>query len=171
MQTPSIEERGPAGLVLWLRQDQPAVWAQLVARIPEAATIENVIRQQENLQGLGFFAAIGRAIMGYAKTAMPKLVAALPEIASAAVQVGGQVLVAQQQKKLIDAQIKQAEAGQAPLSTQVVPNQFVAVPSVTGSGLVSQPRVVRTTLIPGVPDVAVYLGGAMLFALVLKRFR
>lgn len=169
MKTAPISERGPVGLVLWLRQDQPAVWQQLVAAIPEVANIEATIRREESLQGLGFFANIGKAIVGFAKNAMPKLVKALPQIATAAVEIGGQVIVAKQQKKLIDSQIKQAEASQAPLPTALVPGQAVAVPDYTGAGVQYQPRVVAATLIPGVPDAATYVGGGLLLLVVLKK--
>lgn len=169
MKTPTINERGPVGLVLWLRQDQPAVWQQLVTAIPEVANIEATIRREESLQGLGLFAQIGKAIAGFAVKALPKITAALPQIATAAVEIGGQVLVAKQQKKLIDSQIKQAEANQAPLPTAMVPNQSVAVPDFTGAGYTLQPRVVAATLIPGVPDAVTYVGGGLVLLVALKK--
>jgi hypothetical protein len=169
----TIQERGPAGLVLWLRKYQPAVYAQLVATVPEVADIEATIRQQE-AGGLGWLANIGKAIAGFAKNAMPKLVSALPKIAATAVDVGSQVYVAKQQKKLIDSQIKQAELNQPPLQTAEVPGQLVQVRDPVTGAPMQQPAVrltQRPTLIPGVPDPVTYIGGGLLALALLKRFR
>lgn len=162
-----INERGPAGLVLWLREEQPAVWRQLVATQPAVASVEALIRQNQNLQGLGWFANIGKAIAGAARKALPAIKAALPEIATAAVQVGGQVLIAKQQAKLIDKQVKAAEAGQAPIQTAVVPGQQLLVPTAT-QGTLAQPVVRAASIIPGVPDMVTYVGGGLL-VLILAR--
>lgn len=171
MNRPRIAERGPAGLVLWLRQDQPAIYRQLMATVPEVAQIETLIQQEES-GGLGWLANIGSAIAGFARNALPKLVASLPQIASTAVDVAGQVYVAKQQKKLIDSQIKQAELNQPPLATAVVPNQYVTtVNPVTGAREVQPAVTLRQTIIPGVPDVVTYGGGALLALALAKRFR
>lgn len=170
---PQISTRGPAGLVLWLRRDQPAIYSQLVQTVPEVAQIDTLIRQEET-GGLGFLSRVGSAISGLAKTALPKLAAALPQIASTAVDVAGQVYAAKAQKKLIDSQIKQAELNQAPLPTAQVPNQQIAVTSPVTGQQVTQPAVVlrsQAQLIPGVPNAVTYIGGGLLAVLVLKRLR
>lgn len=168
MNRPTIQSRGPAGFLLWLRQDQPAVYQRLLDTVPDAAVIDTMMREAEN-GTLGFFAEIGAAISRAAKTAFPKIVAALPKITATVVEVGGTVYAAKAQKDLIDAQVKQAKADQAPLATQ-------AVVTSAGGWSMTAPQgtavtIVRKPLIQGVPDAVVYGAGAVLALLVLKRAR
>lgn len=166
---PQIQQRGAAGLVLWLRRDQPAIYSRLVQTVPAVAQIETLIQQQQD-GGLGWLAQVGSAIAGFAKTALPKLVEALPQIASTAVDVAGQVYVAKQQAKLVDAQIKQAQANQPPLATAQVPGQQIAIVDPVTGQYVTQPAVVaHRTLIPGVPDPVTYVGGGLLLLLLARR--
>lgn len=170
MRRPRIAATGPAGFVLWLKQDQPAIYAQLARRVPELQNIDAALAADHNLDGLGWIAQVGSAIAGAARTAWPKIVAALPEIASAAVQVGGQVYAAKQQTELIKAQMKQAAAQQAPLQTATAPGALQVVDPATGR-VTAQPRVVAATIIPGVPDVVTYVGGGLLALLIAKQLK
>lgn len=165
--------KGKAGFLLWLRQDQPAIYAQLRATVPEVAQFESLWREVEagEMQGLGWLQQTMSAIGNVAKNAWTKVLANMPKIINGALEIGGQVYAAKQQKKLIDSQIKQAEAGQAPLSTGIDPGQQMLVPTYTG-GTAAQPLVYATQkqeIIPGIPDVVTYVGVGALGLLVLKK--
>jgi hypothetical protein len=172
-QLPPIETRGPAGLILWLRRDQPALYEALANKVPEIADIEGLIRQSQ-LEGLGVFGKIGSLIAGLAKKAVPAIVKNLPAIASTAVQVGSQVLLAKEQTKVIKAQIKAAELNQPPAPTAEVVGQSVAVRDPVTGAVLTQPRVVvdqTREWIPGVPNPITLLGGGLLGVAVLKALK
>lgn len=165
---PAIPVKGAPGFLLWLRRDQPAVYSVLRTQVPEVQLFESALGEAR-LGGLfDSIAGVLSKVGGAVKIALPKIVAAVPKIAPTILEAGGAVVAAKQQAKVIDMQLKLAQANQAPLTTaQVVSPDGQVQYLQTPAGM--QPLVApRAMLIPGVPDALAYVGGTLLVIMLLR---
>lgn len=158
--TPKVTESGMPGFLLWARRESPALYASLVRNIPEVADFDNVV----NSEGVGgIFDSIKSALSSAAgkigtfvkNNALPIFTAAVP------------VVVAAKQADVAKAQVKLAQAGQAPMQTAVASEAgyIYPVPVQQKTGGLSFSQIPSQWLVWGA------LGAGLLLVLALRRSR
>lgn len=178
---PRIMVKGPAGYLLWLRQDLPAVYAATVAHFPAVAKFDQELRSILRQRGLGFdWSSIGSALssaasgIGSTLSSVGSFVAQnTPAILTTGAGLYG--LIAKQQ--MLDSQLSLAQAGQYPAQTGIIqsPGNQPYLTTIAPSGAVSSygnyyGSSLLSSTIMGIPSW-IFLVGAAGGAILLLRAR
>lgn len=172
-----INVPGPAGYLLWLRQDLPPVYAALVAKFPAVAHFDGVLRNELAVRGLGFdWSTIGDALssaasgVGSALSSVGSYVASnTPAILATGAGIYG--LVVKQQ--VLDSQLSAAQRGGYPAQTGVVqmPGNAPYLSAVAPTGYSYGASSLMTSTIGGIPTWILLAGGGLGLILLLRARR
>lgn len=147
--------RNQVAYLKWLAANHPAIYRRAVSSVPTDV----------RLSGLGWInfvvqaiATVGSAVLGKKQVdkqvALQKKALALSDAQAAADRTQAAQLA------LLEVNTKRAQAGLPPVDLQGKVVNTAALP--TPSALAPYTQTTATTLIPGVPDMVTYIGGALL---------
>ena len=113
---PQINVPGWAGFLLWARQEQPAIYSQLVTEVPAVASFESAYQNA----GLGdisdWFSGLGDTL----SSAGSSIMSAITTIAPAALTLGTSLIQSKSQQNLLNTQLKLAQINAKPAQTTTI---------------------------------------------------
>jgi hypothetical protein len=152
---PSINVSGMPGFLLWARRDAPVLYTALQQRFPEVVTFEDRVRAAQT-PGLADLSDVFGSITSALGNAASSIGSFVTQNAQNLLTAASPILVASQQAKIAQAQAQVAIAGRMPAQTGYTVNaQGQRIP-VLASQYATQ------SLISGVPNSVLYIGGGLL---------